>query len=226
MVGTPRRGAGQEQLRIMNESPVVIVLLRKPRKRREDESRSDPFYEHGSFGCTRCHAANVMHPARAGELEGSRIAFAQGGRRQIRLVWLTPPVRVKTHSDRSELIWTPSHQPFRFDAAPVLAHDTLPTDFPRLMDSIRDVKRSTSVAQFASAFRARRKPLDAEIAREVIDVFERARENAAPEDIAASYVDALPYPPNHPDTDRAARLWDLRAKIARNEGGPTGRATC
>ena len=57
---------------------IRIVMLRRPRKDGK-EMRSDPFWEFGSFGITGCHANNIMHPKRCKELEGTRLAFAQGG---------------------------------------------------------------------------------------------------------------------------------------------------
>ena len=75
---------------------VHIVLLRRPKSAKEDprESRSDPFWEFGSFGCTGCHGGNILHPRNADEIAGGRLAFAQGGDNGFRLVYLTPAVTV------------------------------------------------------------------------------------------------------------------------------------
>ena len=78
----------------MNPSNIVIVMLRRPNKNDQGEMRSDPFWEFGSFGCTGCHRRNLLSPKRAKELEGLRLAFAQGGPEGMKLVHLTPPVSV------------------------------------------------------------------------------------------------------------------------------------
>jgi hypothetical protein len=44
-----------------------------------------------------------------------------------------------------------------------------------------------------------------------VRVFDRKRAKAAPDALAASYVDALPYPPRKPDGDRKTTLAGLRA---------------
>jgi hypothetical protein len=69
----------------MSAARVIVVHLRQPKRGDPGESRSDPFYEFGSFGCTKCHSRNLMHPRRAHELDGARFAFAQGGRLGFRL---------------------------------------------------------------------------------------------------------------------------------------------
>ena len=40
----------------MEQPPVFIVHLRRPKKNDPEEMRSDPFWEFGSFGCTGCHS--------------------------------------------------------------------------------------------------------------------------------------------------------------------------
>ena len=86
----------------MKPDRVIIVHLRQPRRNDPQETRADPFYELGSFGCTKCHSMNLMHPRRAHELDGARFAFAQGGPLGFRLILLTPPARIVVHRDRCE----------------------------------------------------------------------------------------------------------------------------
>lgn len=191
---------------------VIMVHLRQPRRGNPDESRADPFYELGSFGCTKCHSRNLMHPRRAQELEGARFAFAQGGPGGFRLIHLTPPASVVEHRDRCELTWTPVDMPFRYDSAPVLVDREGHTDFPALMIMLRRILRTTWPARFSSAFRSRRKALPADVAEELIRVFDLRRTGASGASVARSYVDSLPYPPNNPDTNRARTLAALHAK--------------
>ncbi len=195
----------------MSTARVIVVHLRQPKRADPTESRADPFYEFGSFGCTKCHSRNLMHPRRAHELEGARFAFAQGGPLGFRLVHLTPPARVVKHRDRCEIVWTPAHPPFRYDTAPVLVNAEGESDFPALQAELCRVRRSTWPACFSSAFRSRREPLPASVADELVRVFDPMREQAAAETLARSYVDALPYPPNKPDGERKATLTALRA---------------
>jgi hypothetical protein len=49
---------------------VIIVHLRRPKTADPKESRSDPFWEFGSFGITGCHSENLMHPRNSRKLEG------------------------------------------------------------------------------------------------------------------------------------------------------------
>jgi hypothetical protein len=198
----------------MSTARVIVVHLRQPKRSDPGESRSDPFYEFGSFGCTKCHSRNLMHPRRAHELEGARFAFAQGGPLGFRLVHLTPPARVVEHRDRCELVWSPAESPFRYDAAPVLVNAEGESDFPALVRMLRGVFRETWPGRFSSAFRSRRTPLPASVAEEMVRVFDRKRTKAKPDAFAASYVDALPYPPNKPDAERGASLAALRVKAA------------
>ncbi len=55
---------------------VFVVMLRQPRRADSNEMRTDPFWEFGSFGLTGCHQRNLLHPKRAGELSGARLAKA------------------------------------------------------------------------------------------------------------------------------------------------------
>jgi hypothetical protein len=68
---------------------MFLVLLRRP-KSDPSESRDDPFWEFGSFGCTGCHA-KLLHPRKHGELTGAQLAFVQPERDGFRLVHVTPP---------------------------------------------------------------------------------------------------------------------------------------
>jgi len=195
----------------MSGDRVIVVHLRRPRRNDPGETRADPFYEFGSFGCTKCHSRNLMNPRKAHELEGFRFAFAQGGHLGFKLIHLTPPARVVEHVDRCELVWKPAEIPFRYEAAPVLVDSAGESDFPALVRMISGVGRATGPGQFSSKFRSRRTPLPVTVASEMVRVFDRKRAMAKPERLARSYVDALPYPPNTPDEHRKETLSALRA---------------
>jgi len=185
-----------------NSGRMIVVHLRQPNQSDRNEMRSDPFFEFGSFGCTKCHHRNLMNPQRIGELQGARLAFAQGGYDGFRLVLLTPPVSVVKHEDRCELRWQPVAKPFRYDSAPRLVDKSGETDFPRLRRFIKCVGRSTRVAQFSSNFRTRRKPLPVDVAECISEVYERLA--SAESQFAKSYADTMATPPPWVDRHRKA----------------------
>jgi hypothetical protein len=209
---------------------VYIVHLRRPNSARVDphERRSDPFWEFGSFGCTGCHSNNLFHPKRATDLEGARLAFAQGGSRGFRLVLLTPPVSVRNWDDRLEARWKPAQMPFRYEHAPVLAANDRPSDFPVLERFVLATARTSIEGGFSSRFRSRAEPLDDRIAKELIRQYQRLRSTAPPHAIATSYEQALSQLP--PLVDRNRRQ-TYRALIERLEdvsprSSPTGVSRC
>jgi hypothetical protein len=87
----------------MNEPKVILVMLRQPRRSNPNEMRTDPLWEFGSFGCTRCHRKNLMNPKKLAELNGVRLGFAQNGPLGIKLVHVTPPVTMPGISDPPKL---------------------------------------------------------------------------------------------------------------------------
>jgi hypothetical protein len=187
----------------------VIVMLRQPNMRTPNEARDDPFWEFGSFGCTGCHRKNILTPKRAKELKGMRIAFAQGGSRGIRLVHLTPPVAVKYHSDRCELLWSPHQMPLTYGAAPVIIDNDGQSDTPAIMREIRNVSRSTLKRKFASKFRSRREPVQLELAKQLETAYNKHRRRKGA--VAERYEEALPFSP--PKVDRQ-RERTYRSRIA------------
>lgn len=182
----------------VNSGKIIVVHLRQPNQRDRNEMRSDPFYEFGSFGCTKCHCRNLMSPQRIGELEGARLAFAQGGNDGFRLILLTPPVTVVEHEDRCELRWQPIAKAFRYNSAPRLVDKSGKTDFLRLERFIKRAGRSTRAAQFSSNFRIRREPLPDDVAECIIEVYERFAEDASR--FAKSYAATMAVDP--PCVDR------------------------
>jgi hypothetical protein len=199
---------------------VILVVLREPNPADPIESRADPFFELGSFGCTGCHAKNLMHPDKAHELAGRRLAFAQGGGGSFRLVQLTPPVQPVNHGERCEARWPAGVPMFRFDAAPVLVDNAGGSAVPRLRDELRGVNRSTWAARLSSAFRSRRRPLPMAVSRQLIRVWDRAVQCASAAAFAERYTDTMPRKPNDPRDDRRAMLAALRREARGRE------ATC
>lgn len=137
---------------------VFVVWLRRPSK---NDPRTDPFYELGSFGLTGCHGHNLLYPPSAKRrLSGARLAFVQGGKDGVRLICLTPPVNVVSHSPhRAEAYWNAkAYRYLKYSHAPIV------TDIPELAEMIHAVDRKTAQAKFASKFRSRAKPLPSVVA--------------------------------------------------------------
>lgn len=197
----------------MDEPRVVIVHLRRPTSR-VGEMRSDPFWEFGSFGCTKCHGTNLMHVRNVSNLEGVRLAFAQGGELGFRLVLLSTPVIVKRWRDRCEVRWSPVEMPFRYAVAPVLVANHHSSDFPGLMELVRNANRDTLEAKFSSRFRSRKAPLNDDLSKEVINVYERLRGAAQADAISSRYEQALPHQPPLVDLNREATYQDLICKAS------------
>jgi hypothetical protein len=221
VVAKPRHPSGTQELHSMIDNQIIVVYLRPPDPTDKRETRPDPFYEFGSFGCTGCKSTKLMNPKKTNELEGHRLAFAQGSKRHgTRLIQLTPPCRVTRYRDLCELEWEPEPY-FRYDSAPLLVApgSTMVdgrSDFPTLLAHLSSPrwKGRTWPLRFMSAFRSTRSPLPDTVADEMIRVYQSRRANASPDAFARSYLDTLPYPPNIPDTKRNATLASLRAKAA------------
>lgn len=194
----------------MNESNVVFVMLRKPNLKKPNEMRSDPFWEFGSFGCTKCHRKNLMNPRKLSELNGIRFAFAQGGPSGFKLVHVSPPVETTYHGHGNfgEAKWKPKEMPLTYDSAPLLVNNFGVSDVEGLLEIIIDANRDTPVAKFSSKFRSRREPLPDDVGRRVIEVYKKARRGGAA--VARNYAEALPYPPPKIDSDREATYLELR----------------
>ena len=96
----------------MSDSKVIFVLLRRPNQNDKKETRPEPFYEFGSFGCTGCHKKNLMNPKKIEQLKGVRLAFAQGGPEGFKLIQLTRPVKFEKYRNCCELKWKPDGAKF------------------------------------------------------------------------------------------------------------------
>jgi hypothetical protein len=188
----------------MMDPRVVVVILRRPRSIKVDhkEMRSDPFWEFGSFGCTHCHERNIMNPRKAHILNGMNLAFAQGGNKGFRLVYLTPPIKVLIHNNVAEARWSPASMPFRYDEAPVLVDNHGNSSFPLFKNFLIGTKRKTWEGRLSSKFRSRREPVPQEIGREITESYYILIKSVDRNLLASTYTEALPYPPPKVDHDR------------------------
>jgi len=194
------------EMTMSKKTTVLVALLRQPHMERPNEMRSDPFWEFGSFGLTGCHKTNLMHPKKAHELSGCRIAFVQGGDAGFKLVYLTPPVTPIPYSDRSEIRWVAEgdagEMPFRYERAPFIISTEGVSDVPEIVQIFENVRRSGWMGRFASKFRTRREPLPDACARQLIKVWNARTRKAQPGDFARIYTDALPRNPPKTDYNR------------------------
>lgn len=203
---------------------LFIVMLRRPRK---DDPRTDPFWEFGSFGCTGCHAKNLLHPKNCQIRNGDRLAFIQSGQLGARLLLVTPPVKRFDHAGgspkgRVELRWDSGQKPFRYDCAPSLFESPAPGRaglFPRLTDSLAYTKRSTVEAKLASRFRARNSPLEPELALELETGFNAAVKRAKESDFIVRYEEALPWCDCPSSVSGRRRDYQQRLRELKNAAG-------
>lgn len=190
----------------MRSPRVIVVLLRRPSKA-STERRDDPFWEMGSFGCTGCHSRNLMHPKRAHELNGSQLAFVQGGPLGFRLVYVTPKIWMEPSGKGVEARWSPSGMPLSYRFAPLVIDNKDNSDIPLLRSECRLVRRSSPVSRFASAFRSRRSPVAGEVGTAIIACYRKYRMASR---IAKTYADAMPNPPPILETNRKKRYEQIR----------------
>jgi hypothetical protein len=187
---------------------VIIVVLRRPKMSDPKEMRTDPLWEFGSFGCTGCHTTNLLNPCKSVELDGVRLAFAQGGRDGFKLVHLTPPIKIIPHGKIVEAKWSSKFKPLKYKKAPLLINQKGKTDFSLLKHFIRSTNWHSWVAKFSSKFRSCRKPLDIKIANQIIKVFNKTV--SGNRDIFVSkYVDTLDKIPPKVDKNRRRTYFEL-----------------
>jgi hypothetical protein len=201
----------------MTVSQVIIVVLRQPNRADPEEMRTDPLWEFGSFGCTRCHARNLMNPNKVDLLKGVRLAFAQGGPSGFKLVLLTDPIETISHQNFVEAKWSPENRPFKYNRAPLLINNSGECDFPLLRHTIISANCPSWEAKFASKFRSRRTPLDMDLAGEIIQVFNQQVVSSNPDTYATTYIDALPYSPPKIDFNRRQTYFNLLGKQQEND---------
>lgn len=194
---------------------IIIVMLRQPDMKDKCETRADPFYHEGSFGTSGCHRRNLMNRKRIHELEGARLAFAQGGPLGFRLINLTPPTsRAVKYYKYCELVWEPTDLPFRYETAPCLINSAGESDFPLLRSMIANAVPEHWLLKFSSGFRSRRRALNEPVAKELIEVYTDTLSGASPSMLAQCYIQTLPREPNVPlrGAARSSYLEMLRAK--------------
>jgi len=191
----------------MAKLKVFFVHLRRPNSANKDptERRSDPFYEFGSFGCTKCHSKNLLHPKHAKELEGARLAFVQGGNLGSRLVFLTPPIKVKKWKYNCEARWAPAEMPFKYKEAPMLVSNDGRSDFSLVKQFAMQAHGRTLEGRFCSMIRSSAESMESKLAHDVVKVYEALRAKASPSAVASHYCEAMPWPPPNPDRNRKAR---------------------
>jgi hypothetical protein len=202
--------------------PVVLVHLRQPTN--QEDLRDDPFWEYGSFGCTGCHAKNLLHIDHSENLKGKRLAFVQGGRDGMRLLFLSPPITkvdIYKVSERSEVQWSPASMPFKYAQAPLLISRSGKTEgFKKLRKLISKVDANSWKQKLSFKFRSQTKPLKDSIAEELTKIYE-SRYLKHPDAIANHYSEALPKQSlAREKANRRERYEVNQAEAQRAKGGP------
>jgi hypothetical protein len=205
-------------------SPIMstyFVFLRRPRTLAD--RRNDPFWEFGSFGRTGCHSRNLLHAQHTRLRAGDRLAFLQGGPGEIRIVAVTPPMKIRRQGNAVEATWDPHYRPLRFSDAPLLIDNHGHTDVPGVLPLLRSVRRSTYCGKAASRFRSLTRPIAPELARRI-----RSRHDARWRAVATRYVDAVGPDGGPWHIHALACRWHVRSeryeqflRAGANRGAPT-----
>jgi hypothetical protein len=147
---------------------VYFVYLRRPRGL--DDRRNDPFWEFGSFGKTGCHDKHLLHPQNSRIRDGDQLAFLQGGDAEIRVVGLTPALKVAGTEARIELKWNKAYRPLPFPLAPLLINNQGGSAFPAVYSALKldETNRSTFCGRAASGLRSRSTEVSHDLAQEII----------------------------------------------------------
>jgi len=200
---------------------LYFVFLRRPRGPRD--RRSDPFWEFGSFGRTGCHSKNLLNPRTSRVRDGDRLAFLQGSQGEIRVVAVTPPIRVYRDDRRMEIQWDKRHRPLRFSDAPLLIDNHGRTDIPAIREQLKSVRRSTPCGQAGSRFRTMSGAIPTPIARQAIE-----QHAARKSKMANRYCEAIEAPGGSWHTQALRKGWHLRAQrleVYQRIGGKVSRRT-
>jgi hypothetical protein len=163
---------------------VYVVYLRRPRNLLD--RRSDPFWEFGSFGATGCHRKNLLNPRSTLLVRGDRLAFLQGGVREIRVVALTPPIGVSASPDRVETTWVRRYRPIRYSDAPLLIDNAGSTDFPAVLPLLARTNRTSFCGAVGSRFRSRTTALPAKLGKQIAAWFKKPKQPTI-----RTYADAI-----------------------------------
>lgn len=194
----------------MRKGKVFVVMLRRPRKNDPRDMRSDPFWEFGSFGVTGCHSKNLLHPKNIKNLENNRLAFFQGSKESIKLLLITPTVKIEEYSCGCEVLWKNIRLPFCFGSAPIVINNSGYTDFPKIKEMISVINRNTWMGRVASAFRSRKKELSDDVAEELLNNYFKFVDLLP---VSNDYLRILPYRPGCVDKERRKTYELFKARL-------------
>lgn len=146
-----------------------FVFLRRPHDL--NDRRNDPFWEFGSFGRTGCHKANLLHPRSTPLRTGDRLVFLQGGNGEIRVIGISPPLRLGGTDSFVEVTWDPNYRPVSYESAPLLINNKGETDFEKAKDYLKDANRETWCGKAGSKLRSRTTPIESELDGQILKRF-------------------------------------------------------
>ena len=153
---------------------------------------------------------NLMNSKEIKELDGVRLAFAQGGPDGFKLILLTPPVKSEKYRNCCELKWEPDGAKFfKYKNAPLLIdnkkiHERPASDFPAFMKMLQTppVERGTWAQEFSSKFRSKRKQLPNAVALDIIKKYSAFVKSSPKEHFTSDYTETMHEKPPIPDNNR------------------------
>lgn len=109
--------------------------------------------------------------------DGDRVAFLQGGRAEIRVVGLSPLLRIAGSLNQIELTWDKTYRPLPYSSAPLLINNARESAFPAVFAALRlnDTNRTTFCGAAASRLRSRSTEVSHELSQEIVRWFAAAR---------------------------------------------------
>lgn len=145
---------------------IYTIYLRQPSERfRADweryDCRIDPLYNKGCFGSTGCHSSNILNTKHEKRFKEriDRLCFMQGGSKNTKIQYITPPIRkVKKIRDRLIIKWDSkwneqNQRPLKYEYG-------LPLTTPLAQKLNEDVKKEKPTDELYQHFRSRTEPVD------------------------------------------------------------------
>ena len=138
---------------------IYTILLRRPKCIKDP--RVDPLYNKGCFGSTGCHSNNILHPKHEEMFRkgADRLCFMQTGSKNIKIVFITPPIaKVTKLRDRLIIKWNPRWN--KKDQRPLKYEYGLPLTNTLARKLNKEIPTSKPENELYQHFRTRIKPVD------------------------------------------------------------------
>ena len=138
---------------------IYSIYLRQSLKK--SDPRIDPLYGQGCFGSTGCHSKNVLRLERKNmfRVGNDKLCFMQGGRKNTKIVHITPSISEVTEVQDKLIIkwdskWNEQNQhPLKYEYG-------LPLTNSLARKLNKNIRKEKKVEELYQHFRSRAKPLD------------------------------------------------------------------